>query len=521
MSCKINRFGLAFIVLALAIYRVAADETPPDSKASAEKPAAEKPAEKPAEKSTEKPGEKPAAEKPAGEKPATHKVSPGPLRVEAAVDGVFEATHAEELALRPESWAQFKILKAVEHGATVKKGEQLVWLDMHEIDDAVKDQEVSDQLAGFSAQLEREELQILEKLFPHDLTQAERTRKNAEDDLQSFLKVLRPFDERAAEQSLKMADQFVEYAAEELRQLEKMYKADDLTEETEEIILKRARNDLEQTKFFAERMKVFIDLQVKHLPREQAQLEDQARTQEYALQRAKTTLPLNLAKARLALEKSKHDQERSKDRLTKLRQDRAAMKIVAPCDGVVYYGQCVRGHWATAATKYNPGDNLPAHAVFMTVVKPRPLSVRINVAEKELHQLKPGVEGRAVPAGYPDLRIPAKLSSISKIPVAAGSFDGTATITLPDSAATITAGMACKVNFTAYHKTDALTIPPGALFSEELDPDQHYVYVSPKEGKPEKRNVQVGQKTEKKVEIVSGLKEGEEILLEDPTLKSK
>ena len=40
--------------------------------------------------------------------------------------------------------------------------------------------------------------------------------------------------------SVKSADNMLAYEKEELRQLEKMYKADDLVEETEEIVLKRA-----------------------------------------------------------------------------------------------------------------------------------------------------------------------------------------------------------------------------------------------------------------------------------------
>ena len=54
---------------------------------------------------------------------------------------------------------------------------------------------------------------------------------------------------------MQRASNFLEYVQEELKQLEKMYKADDLTEETEEIVLKRARNNVDQMKFFTEMVK--------------------------------------------------------------------------------------------------------------------------------------------------------------------------------------------------------------------------------------------------------------------------
>ena len=49
----------------------------------------------------------------------------------------------------------------------------------------------------------------------------------------------RPFTLKSTEFSLKMTKEKLEYEEEELRQLEKMYKADDITEETEAIVLKR------------------------------------------------------------------------------------------------------------------------------------------------------------------------------------------------------------------------------------------------------------------------------------------
>ena len=51
--------------------------------------------------------------------------------------------------------------------------------------------------------------------------------------------------------------------------------------------------------------------------------------------------------------------------------------------------------------------------------------------------------------------------------------------------------------------------------TDELD-DQRYVYLVGKDGKPAKRNVTVGQKTDKLVEIVEGLAQGDKVLLEAP-----
>ena len=57
--------------------------------------------------------------------------------------------------------------------------------------------------------------------------------------------------------SLNRQEQYLSYSLEELNQLKKMYEADDLTEETEEIIIQRAQNDVDQAKFVESARKNF------------------------------------------------------------------------------------------------------------------------------------------------------------------------------------------------------------------------------------------------------------------------
>ncbi len=53
-----------------------------------------------------------------------------------------------------------------------------------------------------------------------------------------------------ANYQVKSANDSLAYAKEELQQLEKMYKASDLTESTEQIILKRQRDQVERGAFY-------------------------------------------------------------------------------------------------------------------------------------------------------------------------------------------------------------------------------------------------------------------------------
>jgi hypothetical protein len=70
----------------------------------------------------------------------------------------------------------------------------------------------------------------------------------SEEDQRYYFDKQRPFDLKVLAFSLQSSKDRLEYAEEELRQLEKMYEADDLVEESEAIVLKRARNSVEAAK---------------------------------------------------------------------------------------------------------------------------------------------------------------------------------------------------------------------------------------------------------------------------------
>ena len=183
-------------------------------------------------KPAEEPKKAEEAKKDVAAKPATHQVKRELLTIEIEADGVFEARNLTEIALRPQEWSSFPVLKAVPHGSRVKRGEVLVTLDTEKIDQAIADLRADQHLASISMKLAELQLRLLETSLPLDLAAGQRSRRIAAEDLQRFQEIDRPNVKKGADFGLKMAEQTLEYEQEELRQLEKMYKADDLTEET-------------------------------------------------------------------------------------------------------------------------------------------------------------------------------------------------------------------------------------------------------------------------------------------------
>ena len=454
------------------------------------------------------------------DQPRTHHVEKAPFKIEVTLKGIFEAEEMGEISLSPEAWTTLSVKKAIEHGTSVRAGETLVWLDTEKLDQAIRDLQSELHLGALAINQAEKELENLEKSLPVDLAAAERAKKLADEDLHNFLTVERPLAERQTHQSVKNSRNGLAYDKEELNQLEKMYKADDLTEETEEIILKRQRDSVESATFQLETAETRRDQILKvELPRREQSAQENVRKQTLAWENAQATLPLTVQQKRLSLDKLKSERGKSAERLSKLMKDRQILDVRAPTDGIVYYGKCTRGNWTTmaaVAAKLQPGGTLGSDEVFMTIVKPQPLLVRVAVEEKDLAHVRPGVTGKVAAVAFPDLKLAAKVESVSQIPVTPGNFDARISLNGASVDKKLMPGMACTINLVVYQKDDAITVPASAVFSEELDDEKHFVYVARKGESPERRPVKVGKKTESKIEIAEGLAVGDQILLEKP-----
>jgi len=466
----------------------------------------------------------------AAKKSPTAKVEKGPFRVEASLKGVFESGDMKEILITAnpqdgQPLPPLRVLKVVEHGAVVKKGDTLIEFDFEKIDHAIKDLREDCSRNELALHLAEKELPILEQMTPLDLGAAERAKKHADEDLERFLRVDRAMAEEKAKNWVDNAEFFVKSAEEELKQLQKMYRDKDLTEETEEFILKRQKHEVKQAQIWLKHARIESEETLKvQLPRQEVNLHENAAKKGLDWEKANTTLRLALDQRRLAAQKLKSDLAKSSRHLQDLEEYRKAMVVKSPADGIVYHGKCVRGEWMMekpapgAPPRLERYGHLTPDIVFMTIVSPRPLFVRASVEEKDLHFLKPDIKGNAVPVGYPDLKLPARVTQVSYVPHTPGNFEARFAIDAVSGHDMIKPGMACKIKFTGYKKEDALLAQSTAVFSEDGDEDAHYVYLAGK-GSPQKQTVEIGKKSGGKTEILAGLKEGDEILTSKPENK--
>ncbi len=449
-----------------------------------------------------------------------HKVERKPLKIETKLSALFVASDTQEVALRPEAWSTFKVVEAVEHGTHVNKGDVLVRFDDEKIELKLADEMLDQQLGELAMMRLEEEFPRDKRLMELRYENARRRHEQLLEDYEHYKNIDRPFFVEVTNYRFQEAKESLASQKEELDQLEKMYDADELTEETEAIVLRRQRFEVETAELIMKLQTADRDYALKvQLPRRDQSYDTLLEEAELALQQSKTAKESGLTRSRYELEKKRDARARSVDRHSKLVSDRALMVLRAPTDGTVYYGRCVNGKWSEVASytaKLKPFGNITANKVLMTLVNQRPLYVRAAITEKELPDFAVGQSVTLVPAGDTDLELPGEVTKVSSIPGSDKKFTAIVEVDTVSAPDWLVAGMTCKANVTIYENPSALVIPIKLVQTDEDDKKKKYVMlVDPEQDKPVRRDVKLGREKEKLVEVLKGLKEGDEIVKEE------
>ncbi len=464
--------------------------------------------------------EKPQANNSSSKKPKAFDVERKPLKIEVVLDGTFVARDMEEVALRPEVWTKFKVVEAVEHGTLVKQGDVLVRFEEDKIEEALAVKSLEQRLNELSLLAAEEEFPRLEKSIGLDYKNAQREHNELREDFERFQNTLRPLSEKIAKFNYRSSKESLAMEQEELDQLQQMYEADEITEETEEIVLRRQQFAVEMAELYVEYSKFNHDYTMDvSLPRRDEMLTESLKKSDLTLQRTKMAKSLGLSRERYEMEKKRKSRVRSAETYAKLMGDRSLMVIKSPADGVVYYGQCVDGKWSSITSlqaKLKPFGSVSANTVLMTIVQERPLSILSSVSEKDLPEVKEGLATVVVPTGDDEMELEGKVATVSSFPKSRGKFPIEIDFGDADAPEWLVPGMTCKAKVTTYENKEALLVPSSLVQSDEENEKRKYVMVLDEdEDEPVRRKVKLGHRKGKMVEIVKGLEEGEKIVKED------
>lgn len=418
------------------------------------------------------------------------------------------------ISVEAKQWGAFTIAEIVPHGSAVKKDQVLVRFEDEEFLKKLRDAESAATASKLTQANAEAEFDTAEKFLPMQLQIAKIKAEEAGEAWEYFKKVRCEADITRANLMLKQSELRLDGEREELKQLEKMYKADDVTENTEEIIMKRQRESVKAAEIGLALTKISHQRQMEvSLPREAVALEREAGNSAIGFKEQEQNIPRSLELKRIALEDARVGAKRGAENLAKLQAEKGQFVIKAPADGWFYYGTMQDGRWA-------PGDPTKAPAVMVPVGTRRPFAVVVPGSAKMVlesaadeataHLLKADSAGFASFTGRVDSSFPVKISSVSATP----SIDGRYRVTLSGqfpADVPLVAGMTASAQVIAYHKDAALTVPVKAL--NATDDGGWEVEIEEAEGKTKRVPVKRGMTFGDKVEILSGLADGQSVII--------
>ena len=443
-----------------------------------------------------------------------HKVKSEPFNINLSLKGTFAPAKAHAILLRPKAWTDLTVAEdAVPHGAKVSAKDVLVNLKAKKLEEKIADTRLALELSSLDYAVAVAEYTFATNIAVMDRTVATNALARLEADFKRYEAKTLALSEKSARFSLLTSQNSLAYAEEELKQLKKMYAADDITEETEEIILQRATHAVNRAKHFLERSEsTAANTLTATLPREKEDKIDALERARLGTTKTTSTHQEKIRKLKIGLDQQAIALKRAEEGLAKLEADLKLLSVRAPAGGMVYYGKFTDGIWGgqkMVAPKLRKEGKLAAGEVFMTVLEPG-LVVVGSIGEADLRKVAGGITGWATPTAEPAHRVPVTVKSISRVPTATGQYAIRLVANLGDKGYLVP-GMSCDIKLKVYENNAALTVPSTALRQNEAGAT--VLHVKGPMGSTEERVVKIGNSHGGKTVITEGIKAGDEVLL--------
>jgi HlyD family secretion protein len=436
-----------------------------------------------------------------------------PFFIAHSLDATALPDTASPIRLDAEIWTAFKIVSIADHGRAVKEGDALLVFETQDIDRKLADTKQSIATATLNLAQAELDLATLERTVPEQLARLKRAAAVAAEELEHFNKTARKSAEESAGFDLKRREQLLASYNEEMKQLIKMYAADDITEETEEIILQKQRDAVEAAEF-ALRMEILNHKRIieVNLPRQLTSLTQTRDDTALSLDKGEKDLPRSVELKKLEITALKTGLERDGKTLADLEKDRVLFEIKAPEDGLFYHGAIVGGKWTTGdlIKTLEPGGAAPVGKTFATFIPStaKPL-IQAFPNQATARVLAEGAEGVAIVPGREDIAIPVSLKSIAATPAPDLTHHATFTATWPENLRAVP-GQSLQIRLVSHNNEQAITVPTKAL---NFGPKGWTVEVKLADGKTEARPVTRGRSDAENTEITAGLEAGQVVIV--------
>lgn len=224
-------------------------------------------------------------------------------------------------------------------------------------------------------------------------------------------------------------------------------------------------------------------------------------------------------RARFRSAERKFNLERVK--LADVNEQIEAATIIAERPGLVVYGasdQNASRYRRSSEEAIAEGATVRERQAILTIPDMREMAVKVNIHESAVQRVAVGQAANVSIDAFPDARLTGVVTKVAVVADSANSFMNPdlkvypTTIKIDGEYDWLRPGMSAEVEILVDRLQDVIYVPLQAVSYFD---DKRVVYIA-RSGEPEMREVETGTFSESFIEIRSGLREGEEVLLLPP-----
>lgn len=437
-----------------------------------------------------------------------YSVKRGDLSITVTENGYLKAKN--DLKIKPEFKREGTITWLIEEGEEVEEGDLLVEFDRTDLETQVD--ELGTTLFQYRNELEaaQAELEIQKRDNEAAIEKAEFELEMAEKTLEKYEKGEAPNERRKMQLALEKAESGFTRAEERYQQTPDLVEQGFLTksdEEQERINLREAEINKENA---TEDLRLF---EVYTFPMDLKAKQNSVRDAERNLTNAREKSVINTKEREARVTAATAKVKSTEIRLEKLNEELGFMTIKAPQPGIVHYGDPGRP-WMRDQIKV--GNQFRRGNTLITLPDLSVMQVLVQVHEADIDLVSEDQDVLVSIESIKDRTFPAKVTHIASVASSNWMDEANKTfraeITMEPTEESMRAGITATAEIQVEVIEDVLQVPIHSIVAEA---GKRYCFLPAEDGY-ERREVEIGKNNSHYVEVVSGLEEGDEVLLYDP-----
>jgi len=440
-----------------------------------------------------------------------YEVKRGDFLVSIVEGGTLEAVN--EVVVRSEVEGTARIIYIVPEGSYAKKGELLVELDSSSSQDAVNLQQINVEKAQFSLVQAEQQLDIQKSTVESEIQAATLKVEFAESDLEKFTKGQALQSQRNAQIEITNVLENLQIAQERLDWSEKLCKEGFETKanlDKDRLTVSQSKLKLEQAQRALWMVETFDN------PKNKRSLEAALQEAKENLDRVKLQGERKLAQSTADVESQKKTLELSQAKLEREKKQLVATKIYAPQDGLVVYASAGGGHFSSESM-IEEGATVRNRQEIIKLPDVAEMKLRVKIHESHINQLRLEQPAFVVLDSMPDQRFRGKVNKVAPLPDSQSRYGNpdlkvyATEILITDKLPDVKPGVSARAEIIITNLTDTLSVPIQAVTTRK---GKQVVFLAGALQEPVP--VTVGMYNTKFIEISSGLKDGDQVLLAPP-----